>query len=112
MSKSESERRRHKRKDVTCPVTVSHSEGNVKSPGKMLNVSDSGALLSIPIEFLPEVKELVHVTVSLPRSTPNTHMVEEIKSHATVVRHHDLDNGKNAGMAVKFEDNMNLDLDA
>ena len=67
-------------------------------------------MVSIPVKSLPELNEKIHVRVSLPRSTPNTHMVEHVDAGARVVRHQPLVDDNFVGLAVRFEAPIDLGL--
>ena len=111
MAQRHDERRRHKRTDLSCRVTVSCGKRDRQATGKTMNVSDGGAVLSLPVKSLPELKEMVHVRLSLPRSTPNTHMIEEFDTQATVLRHELLHDDRYAGMAIRFTKGVDLGLE-
>jgi hypothetical protein len=81
-----SERRRHKRYPVPCPVRLSSSPAG-QAAGKTANVSDGGLLVAMPRQKLPAPGSLVDVLLRVPRTTPNTYMLEEFTSRARVVRH-------------------------
>ena len=105
------ERRRHKRMELACRATISSDKCGRQATGKTMNVSDGGAALSLPIESLPELKEMVRVRLSIPRSTPNTHMIEEFDTQATVLRHELLHDDRYAGMAIRFTKGVDLGLE-
>ena len=94
-----SERRRHKRYRVPCPVRLSGGPAG-EAAGKTANVSDGGLLVALPRRTLPACGSLVDVLLRVPRSTPNTYMLEEFTSRARVVRHET--SGSRASAALQF----------
>ena len=112
MAKKKSERRRHARRDVACPVAIAGGGDSRTARGKTLNISDSGALLSVPIEYLPDVTKQVNISVSVPRATANTYMFEEFQSRATVTRHEPMIDDRLAGVAVRFDRVLEFNLQA
>jgi len=108
MARQQRERRREPRTGVTCPVAISGGQGRRETRGNTVNVANGGALITMPITALPDVGRRVDLTVSVPRCTPNTRMVEQIAAAATVVRHEPMLDDRLAGMAVRFEQEMNF----
>ncbi len=107
MAAAEENRRAHPRIELTCPVTVTDSQGNVLLRTRTLNVSDGGALLE-PREQTIEVGLPVSVAMNLPRSTANTFMFEEVLTSAEVIRSQqaaDLES-----LALTFIEPLKLDL--
>jgi hypothetical protein len=94
-----SERRRHTRYRVPCPVRLSSGPAG-EAAGKTANVSDGGLLVALPRQALPACGSLVDVLLRVPRSTPNTYMLEEFTSRARVVRHET--SGSRASAALQF----------
>lgn len=80
------ERRRHKRHPMPCPVRLS-LPGAAEAAGKTADVSDGGILIALPRQLLPACGSLVDVLLRVPRSTPNTYMLEDFTAQARVVRH-------------------------
>jgi hypothetical protein len=111
MSRQRPEHRRHKRLRLACPVTVCQSDGQDIGRTRTLNVSNGGALVSLPVDRLPPCGCELRLTVSVPRSTPNTYMLEEFRSGATVVRHQALVDERRAGVAVRFTQPLELALE-
>jgi c-di-GMP-binding flagellar brake protein YcgR len=107
------ERRKYKRHRLACVVALHrHSAGEaVKS--KTLDVSDGGAMLTIPIKnvSVPKVNERVRVVLALPRSTPNTFMIEEVTCEARVIRHQPMEDDDVVGVALQFSAAQNLGLE-
>lgn len=109
MTKRNSERRRHKRCDLSCPVTLSCDAIQNKVKGKTLNVSDGGVLVSL--EMPCEAGQAVEVKISLPRTTPSTHMFEEFTSKARIIRHQPADGEKGSIVAMKFTDPLAFNIE-
>jgi c-di-GMP-binding flagellar brake protein YcgR len=108
MARRDVERRRHKRFPLPCPARII-AGGSREARGKTVNVSDGGMFVAIPISSpLPACYEAVDVVFSLPRSTPNTYMLEEVSSTARVLRHQALKNDRLAGLALQFAKPLNL----
>ena len=110
MHTKQAERRRAQRMDLACPITVANDEHGLQIAGRTLDVSDSGAMISIPVKMLPKLKEKLQVKLSVPRTTPNTRMLEQFVSPATVVRHQPLVDDNYIGMAIRFAKPMGLGL--
>ena len=111
MPKQQYDRRKYYRTDVSCPVTVSAAGHSGQAKGNTLNLSDGGALLTIPINSMPGLAERVAVQLSLPRTTPNTRMYEDLASQATVVRHQPMIDERLVGVAIRFSKVMKLNLE-
>jgi len=103
MANQRRERRREPRTATSCAAAVSDEQRPREAGGRTVNLSNGGALITMPIEALPAVGGRVNVTLSVPRSTPNTRMVEKIATAATVLRHELMVDDRLAGMAVRFE---------
>ncbi len=106
------ERRKFKRFDLTCPIIVSDSEGRELLRTRTVNISEGGALLSAPPENVIPLGESVQVFMKVPRTTPNTHMFEEFFAGASAVRHDGAGDDGEAGVALKFDKQVLLDLEA
>ena len=104
------ERRRHTRFMVSCPVRLSQGEA-AEAAGKTANVSDGGILVALPRQVLPARGSLVDVLLRVPRTTPNTYMLEEFVSQARVVRHDPPGEGEAAAAALEFVRPMELGLE-
>ena len=79
--------------------------------GRTINISDGGALVSIPRDTAPEISANVNARFSVPRSTPNTYMLEQFASSACVVRRQALVDDSRAGVAVRFSKPLKLGLE-
>jgi len=105
------ERRSYKRHNLDCPVAILDRGGRAVARGRTVNLSDGGALVSIPTSYAPEVSTNVKVLFSVPRATPNTYMLEEFASPACVVRRQGLVDESAEGVAVRFTRPLNLALE-
>lgn len=105
------ERRKHKRHRLSCGVAVQRASAKEPLKGKSIDISDGGLLLPIPIKVVPRVSERVKVLLAIPRTTPNTHMVEEISCEARVVRHQPMENDEVVGVALQFQTPLKLGLE-
>ncbi len=112
MAKQDEERREHKRHGLDCPVAVFCRGGQELTRGKTVNISDGGAFVSIPIKPIPDISADVNVTFSVPRTTPNTYMLEEFASPASIIRHQPLVDESLAGLAIRFDRPLELGLEA
>ena len=101
MSDSGTERRAYKRFAMPCPSQVANPDAAESVKGKALNVSDGGMFLAMPVRDLPPQDTTVRVRFSVPRSTPNTYMLEDFACKAQVVRHEALTDDSLAGVALK-----------
>ena len=109
MATRNTERRRHKRYPLPCPARISTGTGSQEAQGRTVNVSDGGVFVAVPLSWpLPACDEAVDVVFSLPRSTPNTYMLEEVRSTARVLRHQPLKNDRLAGLALQFAKPLDL----
>ena len=99
------------RQTGTISGIVIDTEGNILHKTKSENLSDGGVFLTIPINALPNFGAELNVCFSVPRSTPNTYMFEEVSCKAKVVRHQPLVDRDLAGMGLQFTSNQNLMLE-
>jgi len=105
------ERRRYKRLRLPCPITLYDSQGKALVASKTIDVSDGGAFLQVPLEALPGCGTKVSVALSLPRTTENTYMLEEVDTNAVVVRHQPMKDETLAGIGVEFQPPRDLMLE-
>jgi len=98
-----SERRKHARHALTCPVVIADADGKELFQGRTVNVSDGGMLLPAGDDPLTP-GDGVYVNLRVPRRTANTFMYEEFSSPAEVVRL------QPAAVAVKFPRPLELGL--
>jgi c-di-GMP-binding flagellar brake protein YcgR len=111
VGKSAVERRKHKRHKLGCAVALQMRSAAEAVKSKVMDVSDGGALLTIPIKSVPRLSERVKVVLALPRSTANTYMVEEVSCDARVVRHQPMEANDVVGVALEFSPPQNLGLE-
>lgn len=111
MAKVSYERRRHKRYEVACPVSLAGDEADAPARSKGINISDGGILFPLRGKTLPGVGARVHVGFSIPRSTPNTFLMEEFSSKAIVVRTEPAGGRRPARVALRFEQPMDLGIE-
>jgi c-di-GMP-binding flagellar brake protein YcgR len=111
VGKSVDERRKHKRHRVSVVIALQRPASAEPLKSKTLDVSDGGAMLTIPIKNVPKLSERVRVLLSLPRSTANTYMVEEVACDARVVRHQPMEADDVVGIALQFSATQNLGLE-
>jgi c-di-GMP-binding flagellar brake protein YcgR len=104
------ERRQDKRFPLACPVVLLDDEKDSPLKARTVNVSDGGLLLSMPSEAAPEQDRRLTVRLLVPRSTPNTYMLEEFVGQARVLRHQELADDSSA-VAVQFVKRLRLDLE-
>ncbi len=110
MANQASERRRHKRHDISCPVTIHNPGGEMLFQAKTTNISDGGIFIAVPINSLQKLGRKINVSLRLPRSTPNTFMFEDFACHASVVRHEPLTDHEQAGIAMAFAKPLDLQI--
>lgn len=110
MSEWQSERRAHAREGLVCPVRVDSDVDNGHTGGYTLNISDSGAMFTVPITFLSNMPSNVKVSIAVPRTTANTHMLERVATEATIVRHEPMVDEEHVGIAVRFSTPLDLQL--
>jgi len=105
------ERRRHKRHELACPVSLAGEDAQAPAKTKGINISDGGILFPLPRQAVPDVGAKVHVDFSVPRSTPNTFLMEEFSSRAVVVRSEPGGGKVPARIALEFERPMDLGIE-
>ena len=110
MTRSPRERRASIRFDLTCLVVITDSAGKELLRTKTLNLSDGGVLLTAPTNQTIPLGQYVHVDVRLPRSTPNTFMLEEISSDAGILRHQPMRDNSSVATALTFTKPLKLGL--
>ncbi|MDY6913658.1 MAG: PilZ domain-containing protein [Planctomycetota bacterium] len=111
MSKRKLERRQYKRLKLSCPFAVFNKAGEILFESKSLNISDGGALLSASIKHIPPPHAGVKLNFSVPRSTPNSYMMEDFTCPGRVVRQQPLKDDYLAGVAFQFARPMQLALE-
>lgn len=105
------ERRQSIRMDVPCPYEVRDPSGAVLGKGRTLNIGNGGMFLPMRLDRLSEPDTTVQVRFALPRSTPNTYMLEDFSAKARVLRHQPLRDANLAGVAVQFDQPIDLGLE-
>lgn len=105
------ERRKHKRHDLRCPIRLFSRGGTQVAGSKTINISDSGAFVPLPLNFLPQATEPLNVAISVPRSTANTYMLEDFACRATVTRHQPVTDKDQMGVALCFVAPLNLAIE-
>ena len=111
MSGLPEERRAHKRQQLACPVSLFSRGGQALAQGNTVNISDGGALVSVPGGSAPEADAEINLTLSVPRATASTYMLEEFATAGRVIRRRQLDDGQTAGLAVHFRKPLGLALE-
>ena len=111
MATREPDRRSHPRSKLTCHVKLLDGAARV-IPATSIDVSDGGVLLAMANNSLPQVGSAWRVTLAVPRSTPNTYMLEEFLCEGLVVRHQPLRLKGKAAVALHFPRDVSLGLDA
>ena len=112
MTPSPDERRAYRRFDLICPVVVTDSAGNELLRTKTLNLSDGGALLTMPTEQTIPLGQPVHIDMHLGRSTANTFMFENVSTDVNILRHEPMQDHSSVATAMKFTKPMKLGLEA
>ena len=112
MSWRHRERRIHTRIELSCPLEVADDRGRELFRIRTMNVSSGGLYLETPVSNLPEdgVPDEVQLRLSIPRSTPNTFMLEDFTTAARVLRSEPLCEGDAAGIAIQFLQPLALNL--
>jgi hypothetical protein len=111
MPKRQRERRRHKRHELACPLSVSEQGGGVLANSRSINISDGGMLFPVPADARPKRGASVRVEFSVPRATPNTFLLEGFSAEATVVRHEPAGGDTPARVALAFQGPVDLALE-
>lgn len=110
MAKPTHERRQYKRHPLGCPAHLADETGTCLVTGKTVNISDGGLMMPVTLEAAPEPGRQLSLKLSVPRSTPNTFLMEPIASEAIVVRHAPAEDGTHY-VAVRFAAPLTLDLE-
>jgi len=111
MTGTDNERRRYKRQNLPCPTVVELSDGLALGSTRTINISDGGVLITLPADALPDPGTEVKVTFSVPRTTPNTYMLEQFSCGARVVRLAPVPDGGHTGVGLQFDQPMDLMLE-
>ncbi len=110
MAKPNIERRQHPRLPLPCPARLVDETGRRLASGKTVNISDGGLLMPIAPEAAPQPGQQLDLKLSVPRSTPNTFLMQAFTAKVIVVRHDPSDDGAGR-VAVRFESPIDLDLE-
>ena len=105
------ERRRHKRHDIAVKVVIIKPNDGQAVSVKASDISDGGVFLAAPAKSVMPQGQTVDMKMYIPRSTANTYMLEEVVSNACVLRHQMLDDNSQVGMALKFDQPLDLGLE-
>ncbi|MCY2924607.1 MAG: PilZ domain-containing protein [Planctomycetota bacterium] len=112
MAKTSNERRSHVRVAIPCLAAVFDRAGRAVATSRTKDLSDGGALLHVPVTVLPEIGSRINVTISIPRATKNSRLLEDFAAPARVVRHASADEAHLSEMAIEFENPLHLMLEA
>jgi len=104
------ERRQHTRHPLSCPARLVDETGALLASGKTVNISDGGLLVPTRPEAALHPGQLLDVKLSIPRSTPNTFLMQAFTAKAIVVRHDQSDDGAGR-VAIRFERPIDLDIE-
>lgn len=85
--------------------------GRQLAEGRTVDLSDGGTFVATGAETPQGLPERVNVTLSVPRSTANTYMVEEVAAEANVLREQLAGNQGEAGLALQFRRQLALRLE-
>ena len=110
MAQSPHERRKHRRHPLKCPANLTDEAGSCISAARTINISDGGLLVPVAPQDAPRPGQALSLKLSIPRSTPNTFLMQPVSGKAVVVRHEPSDNGA-CQMAIRFEPPLELDLE-
>ncbi len=111
MTAARDERRQHRRHPLPCPVSFQAPGAGAELRSKSLNISDGGLLVSVGGHQPPPPGSRMNVQFSVPRTTPNTYLLERFRAPAIVVRHEGDPGDGSARVAVRFETPLQLGLD-
>jgi hypothetical protein len=70
------ERRQYTRHGLSCPVRLVDETGRHLASGKTVNISDGGLFMPVPPEAVASPGQHLDVKLSVPRSTPNTFLMQ------------------------------------
>jgi len=102
------EQRQHERHEVRCPISLCDDDGRELLTAHTANISDGGAFLSTADDGPPAVDGICQVRFALPRTTPNTRMLEDVSCEARVVRHQGPHEGRSGGVGIHFTRPLDL----
>jgi c-di-GMP-binding flagellar brake protein YcgR len=110
MARPSIERRQHTRHPLGCPARLVDETGRHLASGKTVDISDGGLLMPVAPGADANPGQHLDVKLSVPRSTPNTFLMQGFAAKAIVVRHDQSADGAGR-VAVRFEHPIDLDLD-
>ncbi len=110
MARASHERRKYQRHPLKCPAHLTDETGSCIAAAKTINISDGGMLVPLDAEAAPQPGLSLSMKLSIPRSTPNTFLLQPVAGKAVVVRHEPSDNG-DCNVAIRFEPPLELDLE-
>lgn len=99
------ERRRSSRRAMVFPVAIVDGQGRPLTQGQSADLSRQGMLVSVPVKSLPRLGARVELQMKLPRQSPR-HLPPDILGR--VVRHMPLQDERLAGLAVEFDEPIDL----
>jgi len=102
------ERRAYRRFESHGPVALIDPQGKQLPGTRMENVSDGGIFLTAPIDSLPPFGGEFDIKFKIPRTTPNTYMLEEVKTSAKVIRQQPMLDGDQIGVGLRFRQPLEL----
>ncbi len=103
------ERRRYRRFDISCPITVTAGGGEVLARTTTVNVSCGGAFYLAPADRAPQRESVVEVSLTAPGED---RAPADFRCQATVVRHEAVGQEGLVGVALSFARSLPLVLEA
>ena len=111
---SSKERRRHARYALGCPVGLFlPTTGYWRNPiarSRTDNISNGGCYLTLEKNPDLPADQVLRLTLNVPRQTPNTYMLEPVRTAARIVRI-ETSHPSEIGLALQFEESVELQLD-
>jgi hypothetical protein len=87
------------------------SDDGATATGKADNISDGGVLVTLSQQSPPADGSWVGVHLRVPRTTPNTYMLEEFTTRARVIRRQVVPDGAAAAVGLEFARPLELALE-
>jgi len=113
MTNRQHERRRYPRHELPCPVALLGADGAALLKARTTNVSNGGVYVALgKAEGPGALPPRMTIRLSVPRSTPNTFLLEDFRSQAAVVRTDPAAQHRSPGVALAFARPLSLDLEA